>query len=69
MMVAPVMPWLAFIVPATSSVCAGLWVLFAVPTLLWWRDSVALVLAISIYANVVGHLSAVEAARPPEDPL
>lgn len=47
---------------------AGLWVLFAIPTLLLWRDSVALVLAISIYANVVGHLSAVEAARPPEEP-
>lgn len=46
---------------------AGFWVLFAIPTLLWWRDSVALVLAISIYANVVGHLSAVEAARPTED--
>lgn len=45
---------------------AVLWVLFAVPVLLWWRDSVALVLAISIYANVVGHLSAVEAARPTE---
>lgn len=38
------------------------WVLFAIPTMLWWSDSILLVLAISIYANFVGHISAAEAA-------
>ena len=40
------------------------WSVFAVPTVIWWRDSIVLVLLISIYANVVGHWSAYEAARP-----
>lgn len=45
---------------------ALVWAALVVPTLLWWRDSILWVLMISIYANIVGHLSAVEAAR--EDP-
>lgn len=47
---------------------AGAWVLLLVPTLLWWRESVLWVATISVYANVVGHLSAVEAARPAPAP-
>lgn len=43
------------------------WTAFAVPTVIWWRDSIVLVLLISIYANVVGHWSAYEAARAQED--
>lgn len=39
------------------------WMLLAIPGLLLWRDSVGFVVAASIYANVVGHWSAVEAAR------
>lgn len=46
-------------------IMAGLWALTLIPTLLWWRDSVLVVLFFSIYANFVGHLSAVEAARAP----
>lgn len=41
---------------------AVLWVLTLVPTLLWWRDSVLWVAAMSIYAIVVAHLSAFQAA-------
>lgn len=41
------------------------WLLFAVPVLLikGWKDSVALLVFISIYANVAGHFSAWQAAR------
>jgi hypothetical protein len=42
------------------------WVVFTIPVLLWWRDSIVLILIISIYANVVGHWSAYEAARAKE---
>jgi hypothetical protein len=40
------------------------WLVLIAPTILWWRDSVLVVLFYSIYANFVGHWSAVEAARP-----
>lgn len=43
-----------------------LWVLLAVPTLLWWRDSVAWVALMSLYANVAGHWAAWQAARAEE---
>lgn len=39
------------------------WGFFAVPTVLFWRNSIVLVLLISIYANFVGHISASEAAN------
>jgi hypothetical protein len=39
------------------------WLLLTVPALIWWRDSVAFVVAASLYANVVGHWGAFEAAR------
>ncbi len=41
-----------------------IWVVLAVPTFLWWRESVTWVVTMSWYAIVVGHWSAVEAARP-----
>lgn len=34
-----------------------------VPTLLFWRDSLLWVIAMSLYANFVGHFSAWQAAR------
>lgn len=40
-----------------------LWSLLLVPTLLWWRESVLWVAVMSLYANVVGHWSAYQAAR------
>ena len=41
----------------------GLWVLLIAPTMLWWSESVLWVLLISIYANIVGHLSAWQATQ------
>ena len=48
------------------AVLAVAWLLLVVPSVLWWSDSVLVVLFYSIYANVVGHWSAVEAARDDE---
>ena len=44
------------------------WLLFAAPVLLMpgWKDSVALLVFISIYANVAGHASAWQASRGEE---
>jgi hypothetical protein len=45
---------------------AGLWAALLVPTLLWWRDSILWVAAMSLYANFIGHWSAYQAARAEE---
>jgi hypothetical protein len=41
------------------------WLLFAAPVLLipGWKESVALLVFISIYANVVGHFSSWQSSR------
>ncbi|HED2297622.1 TPA: hypothetical protein R4Y03_000969 [Klebsiella pneumoniae] len=44
-------------------VSAVMWVGLAIPSLIWWKDSVLWVILISIYANIVGHLSGYSAAR------
>ncbi|HHG1037123.1 TPA: hypothetical protein ACPUJK_001079 [Klebsiella pneumoniae] len=44
-------------------VAAVMWVGLAIPSLIWWKDSVLWVILISIYANIVGHLSGYSAAR------
>ncbi|MCC4959734.1 hypothetical protein [Klebsiella pneumoniae] len=44
-------------------VAAVMWVGLAIPSLIWWKDSVLCVILISIYANIVGHLSGYSAAR------
>ncbi|HHC0997844.1 TPA: hypothetical protein ACN7D0_000335 [Klebsiella pneumoniae] len=44
-------------------VVAVMWVGLAIPSLIWWKDSVLWVILISIYANIVGHLSGYSAAR------
>ncbi len=44
-------------------VAAVMWVGLAIPSLIWWNDSVLWVILISIYANIVGHLSGYSAAR------
>lgn len=44
-------------------VAAVMWVGLATPSLIWWKDSVLWVILISIYANIVGHLSGYSAAR------
>ncbi|HHK9928619.1 TPA: hypothetical protein ACQZKH_000701 [Klebsiella pneumoniae] len=44
-------------------IAAVMWVGLAIPSLIWWKDSVLWVILISIYANIVGHLSGYSAAR------
>ncbi|EMN0243743.1 TPA: hypothetical protein P7Z40_003613 [Klebsiella pneumoniae] len=44
-------------------VAAVMWVGLAIPSLIWCKDSVLWVILISIYANIVGHLSGYSAAR------
>lgn len=46
---------------------AGVWVLLLIPTLVWWKNSVLWVAAMSLYANFVGHLSAAKAARAEQE--
>lgn len=41
---------------------AVVWALMLVPTVLWWKDSILWVSGMSLYAIVVAHLSALEAA-------
>lgn len=42
---------------------AIMWFVLAIPSVIWWKDSVLWVIIISIYANIVGHLSGYSAAR------
>lgn len=39
------------------------WAAAVVPTMLWWRESILWVAFMSLYANVVGHWGAYQAAR------
>lgn len=41
----------------------GVWAALLAPTLIWWRESILWVAAMSLYANFVGHWSAWDAAR------
>jgi hypothetical protein len=47
-------------------VATFVWAALAVPTVLWWRDSVFWVALMSLYANLVGHWAAYQAARAEE---
>lgn len=39
------------------------WVIMAIPTVLWWHDSILYVALISVYALIIGHWSAWQASR------
>ncbi|HBU7564703.1 TPA: hypothetical protein MC761_001228 [Enterobacter cloacae] len=41
---------------------AIIWFTLAIPSVIWWKNSVLWVIIISIYANIVGHLSGYSAA-------
>lgn len=43
-----------------------LWVLLALPTLLWWRESVLWVALMSLWANIASHWAAREGAKAKE---
>lgn len=45
---------------------AGTWAILAIPTLLWWKDSILWVALMSLYANLVGHWSSAQAAEAEE---
>jgi hypothetical protein len=42
------------------------WSAMLIPTLIWWKESILWVAFMSLYANVVGHWSAYQAARAEE---
>lgn len=42
------------------------WGLAAIPTLVWWRESILWVAFMSLYANVASHWSAYQASRAEE---
>lgn len=42
------------------------WLLFGIPTLLWWKESILWVAVMSLYANVAGHWAAYQGARAEE---
>jgi hypothetical protein len=46
---------------------AATWALLLIPTLLFWKNSVLWVAAMSLYANLVGHLSAAKASRAEQE--
>jgi hypothetical protein len=39
------------------------WIVLAVPTVLWWKESILWVAFLSLYANAATHFSAWQAAR------
>jgi hypothetical protein len=49
--------------PQFHLVMTIVWALLIPPTLLWWRDSILWVALMSLYANLIGHWSAYQAAR------
>lgn len=42
------------------------WALLAIPTMLWWRESVLWVACMSLWANVAAHWAAFQAAHAEE---
>lgn len=46
---------------------AGAWALMLIPTLIWWKNSVLWVAAMSLYANFAAHLSAAKASRAEQE--
>lgn len=46
----------------THRAIAAMWVLLAVPAVLWWKTSILFVILVSLWANMAASLSAAEAA-------
>ncbi len=47
-------------------VMAVVWILTAIPSLLWWKESLLWIIFISLYANIATHLGGYEAAKAKE---
>lgn len=45
---------------------AFVWVILAIPTVLWWKESILWVALMSVYAIVIAHLAAYNGARSEE---
>lgn len=43
------------------------WGILIIPTVLWWKNSVAFIAFASIYANIVGHAAAYQGARAEQE--
>lgn len=43
-----------------------IWAILAVPTVIWWSESILWVALISVYANVAAHWSAYQGSRAEE---
>lgn len=41
----------------------ALWLVLAVPSVLWWKDSILWVIVLSVWANVASHFGAWQGAR------
>jgi hypothetical protein len=39
------------------------WLVLAVPSVLWWKDSILWVIVLSVWANVASHFGAWQGAR------
>jgi hypothetical protein len=39
------------------------WMALIIPTILWWKESILFIGIVSVYANVVSHWTAYQAAR------
>ena len=39
------------------------WIIMIVPTILWWKTSIEYLVAISLYAIIMGHISSSEANK------
>jgi hypothetical protein len=39
------------------------WILLVIPSFLWWKESIAWVVFMSVWANVAGHWSSYQASR------
>lgn len=48
------------------AVATVVWLVLIVPSILWWRDSVAWVVLMSAWANVAAHWASYQAARADE---
>jgi hypothetical protein len=44
-------------------IMVGIWTLAAIPSVIWWRESVVWLVFMSWYANWVGHIAAWVAAK------
>jgi hypothetical protein len=49
--------------PKLHLILMGVWCILAVPTVLWWSNSIPWLVFMSIYAIIAGHWSGYQGAR------